>query len=568
MKRIRSNILRYLVAVASVMTIVMLRYFTENDVRSSSPLLFFVIAIFVTAWLGGINPGIFATILSAGIGVFFYTATYNSFYIENTSYIIHTIFFVISGVAISWAIEQLHQAREASDEKTAKLKSEILERQKIDENLAESLKREKVVRAELEIANRTKDEFIATIAHELRTPLNAILGWTQMVSGKIVDESQYAKAFEVIERNAKSQAQLIEDLLDITRITSAKFRLNVKAVQVAPLIENALETIRPSLQAKNITLRTILDSSKDLISGDVDRLQQVVWNLLTNAIKFTPKGGTIEVRLEKIGSYIEIYVIDTGKGIEPEFIPFVFDRFRQQSGTTRIHGGLGIGLSIVRHIVELHGGSVRVESDGVNKGATFIVRLPLRAITEVQKTPSGENEKIVPAVGFNEPVPISADLSGIKIVIVDDEPDARELLSSLLTVYGAEVTACGSVSEALDAVPKIKPNLLISDIGMPRQDGYSLIKKLRELEPENGGQIPAIALTAYTRVEDRVRALSQGFQMFVAKPVEPSELVAAVNSLTNLSINLLTQNGLNHDENTNNHSEPEENGDYLSAPKG
>ncbi|MBC7796049.1 MAG: response regulator, partial [Pyrinomonadaceae bacterium] len=368
-------------------------------------------------------------------------------------------------------------------------------------------------------------------------------------------------AIEVIERNAKSQAQLIEDLLDITRITSGKFRLDVKAVEVGPLIENSLETIRPSIQAKEIVLHTILNSSKDLISGDVDRLQQVIWNLLTNAVKFTPKGGRIEVRLEKIGSYLEIYVIDTGKGIEPEFIPFVFDRFRQQSGTMRKHGGLGIGLSIVRHIAELHGGSVRVESEGENKGATFIVRLPLRAITEVQKTPSGENEKIVPAVGFSDPVPLSVNLNGIKIVVVDDEPDARELLSSLLTVYGAEVTTCGSVSEALDTVPNVKPNLLISDIGMPRQDGYLLIKKLRELEPENGGQIPAIALTAYTRVEDRVRALSQGFQLFVAKPVEPSELVAAVRSLTNLSENLTAQNGHNHDENEDNQHNPEGNDD-------
>ncbi|MEP6924194.1 MAG: ATP-binding protein [Pyrinomonadaceae bacterium] len=421
----------------------------------------------------------------------------------------------------------------------------------IDDRLQVEHEREKLLEearqahAQAEVANRLKDEFIGTVSHELRTPLNAILGWTQMMHGGLIGSEQIGKAIQVIERNARSQAQLIEDLLDITRITSGKLRLNVRPTNLAQVVEAAVDTIRPAAEAKEITIIKILDTSAGLVSGDADRLQQVVWNLLSNAIKFSPKNGRIETRLEKIGSFIEIIVRDSGKGIESEFLPFVFDRFRQQDGaTTRKYGGLGLGLAIVRNIVELHGGTVRADSEGENKGAIFTVRLPLRAITEIKKSPSGDvDERIIPAVGFNNVPDLSVDLQGLKILVVDDEPDARDLLCSLLTVYGADVTQCGSAAEALNMIPTLRPQILVSDIGMPQMDGYALIKKVRELSAEAGGQVPAIALTAYTRVEDRIRALSLGFQMFVPKPVEPSELVAAIKSLSGLNESIMQTNG-------------------------
>lgn len=414
---------------------------------------------------------------------------------------------------------------------------DIHDRKKAEAENTRLLEESRHAHAQAEVASRLKDEFIGTVSHELRTPLNAILGWTQMMHGGLVGEAQISKAIDVIERNARSQAQLIEDLLDITRITSGKFRLTVRPVNLAQVVEASIDTTRPAAEAKEITIIKALDTDDGTISGDADRLQQVIWNLLSNAVKFTPRQGTIEVRLEKIGSFVEIVIKDTGKGIEPEFLPYVFDRFRQQDGaTTRKFGGLGIGLAIVRNIAELHGGTVRADSEGEGKGATFTVRLPVRAITEVKKSPSGEtDERIVPAVGFTRVPELSIDLQGVKVVVVDDETDARELLSSLLTIYGADVTSCDSAMKALDVIPSVKPQVLVSDVGMPGMDGFALIKKVREFAPEDGGQVPAIALTAYTRIEDRVRALSQGFQMFVPKPVEPGELVAAIKSLAGLN---------------------------------
>lgn len=418
---------------------------------------------------------------------------------------------------------------------------DIDDRRRVETEREKLLDEARQAHAQAEIANRLKDEFIGTVSHELRTPLNAILGWTQMLHGGLVTAEQTGKAIEVIERNAKSQAQLIEDLLDITRITSGKFRLNVRPIKLSEVIEAAIDTMRPAAEAKKIIIDKILDANTGLVLGDADRLQQVVWNLLSNAVKFSSRAGRIEVRLEKIGAYVEIAVKDSGKGIEPDFLPYVFDRFRQQDGaTTRKYGGLGLGLAIVRNIVELHSGTVRADSEGENKGAIFTVRLPLHVASEIKKSASGDfDEKIVPAANFDNVLDLSIDLHGLKIVVVDDEPDARELLCSFLTVYGAEVTQCGSAAEALEVIPVVCPHILVSDIGMPQMDGYALIKKIRSLDAESGGQIPAIALTAYTRVEDRIRALSQGFQMFVPKPVEPSELVAAIKSLSGLDESIL-----------------------------
>lgn len=413
---------------------------------------------------------------------------------------------------------------------------DIHDRKQVMHEIERSLEETQQAKAQAEIANRLKDEFIGTVSHELRTPLNAILGWVQMLREGIVTESQQTKAIEVIERNARSQAQLIEDLLDVTRITSGKFRLNIKPIPPASIVEAAIDTMRPTAQTKNVEFVTEIDQNAGTIMGDADRLQQIVWNLLSNAVKFSDQNGKIEVRLANVDSHVEITVRDYGKGIEPEFLPYVFDRFRQQDGkTTRKYGGLGLGLAIVRHIAELHGGTVRAESDGEGMGATFAVELPLHVESEITQSSLGQVNKPIPAVEFNEMPQLSVDLHGLKIIIVDDEPDARELLTSLLTIYGADVTMCASAAEVLNVLPTIRPNILISDVGMPVMDGYAMIKKVREFSIESGGQTPAIALTAFTRVEDRVRALTQGFQMFVPKPVEPSELVAAIKSLTGLN---------------------------------
>jgi PAS domain S-box-containing protein len=378
-------------------------------------------------------------------------------------------------------------------------------------------------------ANRLKDEFLAIVSHELRTPLTAILGWATILRTQKLDEQTSTQALETIERNAKSQSQIIEDLLDVSRIISGKLRLDIRQVEPVSFIEAAVESVLPAAQAKGIRLQKILDTSLSPVSGDPARLQQIIWNLLANAIKFTPKGGRVQIRLERINSHIEITVSDNGQGISAEFLPFVFDRFRQaDSTTTRQHGGLGLGLAIVRHLVELHGGAIRAESPGEGLGATFTVILPLMSVYQKSFTDGSER-----AATDDSPYLLECpeNLNGLKILAVDDEVDTRELLRIVLTDCGAEVTVVASARDALEQLENFKPDILISDIGMPDEDGYSLIQKVRELPKERGGNIPAIALTAYARAEDRLRILRSGFQMHVPKPVELEELVAVVASL-------------------------------------
>lgn len=414
---------------------------------------------------------------------------------------------------------------------------DIHERKQAEGEREKLLKEAQTAHKQAEIANRMKDEFLATVSHELRTPLNAILGWTQMLKNGIVGLEQLPKAIETIERNSRSQAQLVEDLLDVTRIVSGKLRLNIKPVELSSVVETAIDTVRPAAEARGVEIEKRFDEHPALVSGDAERLQQIVWNLLSNAIKFTPKGGRVTVRLERAEDAAQITVADTGKGIEPEFLPYVFERFRQADGTTtRKQGGLGLGLAIVKHLVELHGGEISAESEGVGKGAVFSVRLPLRALTEA--APDENGSASVLNLNLASGGDLSIDLHGLRIVVVDDERDARELLRSLLTTYGAEVTICSSAGEAFEAVRREKPDLLVSDIGMPNEDGYSLIAKIRSLPETDGGKTPAIALTAFARIEDRIRALSQGFQMFVPKPVEPNELIAAIRSLAGMNESL------------------------------
>lgn len=404
-------------------------------------------------------------------------------------------------------------------------------------DLTESKRAEALLRKqteELSRANRLKDEFLATVSHELRTPLNAILGWSTMLRSKKLDEAMVSRALETIERNARAQNQLIEDLLDVSRIITGKLRLNVRPVVLVSVLEVAIDSIRPAAEAKNIQIQSILDPSAGPISGDPDRLQQVFWNLLSNAVKFTPKGGRVQIRLERINSHVEVVISDTGQGIRSDFLPYVFDRLQQaDSSTTRVHGGLGLGLAITRHLVELHGGTVQADSAGEGKGATFTVILPIRIFCSA----SLNVERVHPTASDQTPLIQAFKLDDFNVLIVDDEADARELLAALLQQYGAKVTTASSVADALAVMtqrrPEQRPNLLVSDIGMPGEDGYALISQIRALAPDQGGTIPAIALTAYARTEDRIKALSFGFNSHVPKPVEPAEFVTVVANLIN-----------------------------------
>jgi PAS domain S-box-containing protein len=374
---------------------------------------------------------------------------------------------------------------------------------------------------EAQRVNRVKDEFLATLSHELRTPLNAILGWARLLRMGKLEEAARARALETIERNAEAQAQLIEDLLDVSRIISGKFRVEVRPVNMPKVTEAAIDAVRLAAEAKAIALLPQIEAVPQL-AGDPTRLQQVVWNLLSNAIKFTPKGGRVEVRLCCVDSHVELTVTDNGPGIRTDFLPYVFDRFRQADGTTtRAHAGLGLGLAIVRHLVELHGGSVRAHSDGEGRGAVFAVRLPVAA---VRVKAADEPRALVNGDGLGEP------LRGLRVLVVDDELDARELVAAVLAEAGAEVTAVGSVPEALEWVQRCRPDVLVSDIGMPLEDGYSLIKKVRAME-KTLGRIPAAALTAYASVQDRTKALLAGYSSHLPKPIEPAELTAVVANL-------------------------------------
>lgn len=386
--------------------------------------------------------------------------------------------------------------------------------------------REQAARTEAEAANRMKDEFLLVLSHEIRTPLNGMLGWAQMLKQGKLDSAATSRALEVIERSAKAQTQLVDDLMDVSRIIQGKLRLELRPVSLTSVIAAAIETVRPAAEAKVIKIRTMLDPAASSVSGDESRLQQVVWNLLSNAIKFTPQGGQVEVWLEPVGSQAQIQVKDTGIGIHADFLPYIFDRFRQaDSSTTRLHGGLGLGLAIVHHLVELHGGTVQAASPGENEGATFTVQLPLLLLP---RSPN-RREQIL----LNDKSSVS--LSGLRILVVDDDVEARELLTFILEQHGAEVKAAASATEAFKLLAQIEPQILVSDLGMPEEDGYSLIRKIRKLPIERGGRIPAIALTAYAKEEDRKQALLSGFQTHLPKPIEPEELVVVVANLVGRS---------------------------------
>ena len=403
-----------------------------------------------------------------------------------------------------------------------RLHAEIAERLRAEAEREALLAREKVLRAEAEELSRLKDEFLATMSHELRTPLNAIFGWITLLRTRRLDEATQERALETIERNARAQKRLIEDLLDVSRIVTGKVALELVTVDPRRVVEAALETMHPAAQAKGLKILPLLDTGTGTVRGDFARLQQVVCNLLSNAIKFTDAGGHVEVCLARRNGEVEISVADSGQGIKPEFLPLVFDRFRQEDGSiSRRHGGLGLGLAIVRHLVELHAGSVDAQSAGEGKGARFIVRLPVREATLLPRMVE------TPAGGMATP----AMLTGLRLLVVDDDPGARELISGMLAGFGAQVIVAEGGQAALKLLFAERPDVLIADLGMPEMDGYALIDQVRALDPDFGGKTPAVAVTAYASPQDRLRALQAGYQNHVAKPVEAEELAIVIASL-------------------------------------
>jgi signal transduction histidine kinase/ActR/RegA family two-component response regulator len=381
--------------------------------------------------------------------------------------------------------------------------------------------------AEADEANRAKDEFLAVLSHELRTPLNAVYGWARMLQSGAVSQDRVARALDVIVRQSNVQVQLIDDLLDVSRMITGKMRLDVRSVDLKGVVEQALDAARPAADAKEIRIQPVLDPRAGPVSGDPDRLQQVVWNLVLNAVKFTPKGGRVQVRLQRIDSYVEIIVSDTGQGIAPAVLPFIFDRFRQaDSSSRRAHTGLGLGLALVKHLVELHGGSVGAQSDGEGLGATFVVKLPV-ALADTTADQVARAQAVTRSDGRGP----RTVLHGLRVLVVDDDPEALELATAILSGAGAMVRVSASAGDALAIVRAWRPDVLVSDIEMPSEDGYSLIRNVRALGPSEGGDTPAVALTAYGRTHDRVMSLTAGYNMHVPKPVDPGELTAIIASV-------------------------------------
>jgi len=508
--------------IAATAVVFTVRFLLKSTLGEVAPLLLFTLSVMVSAWFGGLGPGLLATALGALLGDYFFIEPFYSFRIYSGAERIEEVLFL--GVGLSISI--LSQARLSLLSKRQQLLANEQKARRVAED-AKSVAED--ARRAAEDANRLKDEFLSTVSHELRTPLTAINGWALMLRAGRLNAAETARALETIVRGAKAQNQIINDLLDVSRIVTGRMRLNVAPLKLGPVIEAAVETVRPAAETKGISLIVLLDPAADTVSGDAERLQQVLWNLLSNAVKFAPNGGRVEVRLERADSHVEIVVADNGQGISPEFLPYVFERFRQEDGgTSRQQGGLGLGLAIVRQIVELHGGTVRVASEELGKGATFTVALPMapgRAVSPAESRGKAADGRLAP----ENPT----SLAGLHVLFVDDDADARWLITMMLAKGGAEVRTAVSATEALAACDEWRPDVLISDIGMPGEDGYTLIKKLRARESERGGHIPAIALTAYGRGEDCRHALSVGYEYHIPKPVEPEDLMVAVASLAN-----------------------------------
>ena len=421
----------------------------------------------------------------------------------------------------------------------ARMAADIIENARLHQQVRQELEQreklllsEQLARQEAENANCLKDEFLATLSHELRTPLNAIIGWSNLLLKDNLYESIRLRAVETIDRSAHSQAQLIEDLLDMSRIITGKLTLNIAPVEMASVIDSAIDSVQLAADSKDIKLEVAIEDAVGKIMGDANRLQQIFWNLLSNAIKFTPIGGLVKIRLRKDGKHLVFEITDTGEGINPEFLPFIFDRFRQADGThTRQHGGLGLGLAIVRNLVELHGGTVTAKSFGEECGATFTIKFPLMP----QRRSIKNNRNLLKNAGSsgqnNSAVELNESLEGLKILLVDDNIDALQILEILLSEFKLEIQTADSVEKALDILVCFQPDILVSDLAMPSEDGFSLIKKIRSFEDSKINKLPAIAFSAYVRTEDRNSALASGFDLFISKPIEINELLKAIRHL-------------------------------------
>jgi PAS domain S-box-containing protein len=431
---------------------------------------------------------------------------------------------IVGAAKIAHDVTARRRAERTLQEREAQLAKLLAERESF-------LESERVARSEAEHLSHVKDEFLATLSHELRTPLNAIQGWATLLRDHEVSAQDRERGLETIERNVRVQAQIVNDLLDMSRIVSGKIHLEVQPLYLHEVVKNAIETVRQSASAKNVRIQPLLDSGIGMVRGDPNRLQQVLWNLLSNAVKFTPSGGRVQVILERVNSHVEIRVADTGIGIPVEFLPYVFDRFRQgDPSTTRRYGGLGLGLSIVKSLVELHGGTVCVKSAGENQGSAFIIALPISHVQSDESERRGNAGSPDPLESIELP-----ELRSVSVLIVDDEPDGRALMARILEGRGARTTCVSSAPEALDALASEHFDILLSDVGMPSLDGYELIRRVRALNASRAGPIPAIAITAYARPEDRQRSLLAGFHMHLSKPVEARELIASIAGLLQLS---------------------------------
>jgi signal transduction histidine kinase/ActR/RegA family two-component response regulator len=519
---------RYLLAVAIVGAASLLRQMVDPLVHDQIPYFIYVGAVVPATWFCGVGAGIVGTMLAAFLGNYLFVRPRYDAVPQPEDWIAIALFSAVA-FGLVWQVGRWRRAERGLYARAQRMQEQARRMRQQAEELGR-------LNAEAERTNRAKDEFLATLSHELRTPINTVVGWAYMLSQSRLSPSQVVGASEAILRNSQLQMRLIDDLLDVSRIISGKLTLNLETVNLAEIARQVLDTVQPAAAAKDIELRTSL-SPDTTLEGDPDRLRQVVWNLLSNAVKFTPKRGWVDVRAEKRESQIRLTVSDSGAGVEREFLPHLFERFTQaDSSRTRHHGGLGLGLAIVRHIAELHGGTVSAASEGRNKGASFTISLPIRPVSDPVGTVDGRD-----GMRDGAALPVGADtLRDLRVLVVDDEADARMLVEAVLRRYGADVHTADSAEKAFQDVQRWHADVLVADIGMPEEDGYSLIRRVRALPAGDGGSTPAVALTAYAQNEDRQHAFAAGFQEHVAKPVRPERLAQVVARLGGHSRGLRT----------------------------
>ena len=500
---------RFLGATAIVAGATLLRQIADPLIHDQIPYFIYVGSVVVATWFCGVAAGLFSTVLAAFAGNYLFVSPRYEVIPHKEDWIAMSLFAAVAG-GLVWLVGRWRRAERVLQAQSQELQAQAATFQ--------------ALHAEAERANRVKDEFLATLSHELRTPMSAVVGWAHLLRTRPMEPTRVAEAGATILRNAEAQVRLIDDLLDVSRIISGKLQLALGPVDLAGVVQAALDAVRPAAAAKEIDVRAFLEAGA-VVTGDADRLRQVAWNLLSNAVKFTPGHGRVTVSIDRKDSQVRLTVSDTGVGIDPEFMPHLFERFTQaDSSMTRHHGGLGLGLAIVRHIAELHGGTASADSPGRDRGASFTITLPVRAAVDPAPRPGSVRQAAEEPGAVLPP----AVLSGLRVLVVDDEQDARELVRAVLSQYGAEVHVAASAQEAFQEVRYWRPDVLVADIGMPVEDGYSFLRRVRALSAEEGGAIPAAALTAYARRGDRDRALAAGFQEHVPKPVPPDALARAV----------------------------------------